>query len=118
MNIAFVLQVIWAFALVALLLLGMVYVGRAFQRSRIVGAAQFAQIPLLNDRQLVARWQQELPPTYVSDSQELPIDPLAAGLYLLTTTAWTLGERTVLRRRFVPLTGTRQRPAPGAGDGD
>ena len=37
MNIAFVLQVIWAFALVALLLVGMVYVGRAFQRGRIVG---------------------------------------------------------------------------------
>jgi YidC/Oxa1 family membrane protein insertase len=24
--------------------------------------------------------------------------PLAAGLYLVTTTAWTLGERTILRR--------------------
>jgi YidC/Oxa1 family membrane protein insertase len=24
--------------------------------------------------------------------------PLAAGLYLLTTTAWTLTERTILRR--------------------
>ncbi|MGH3122657.1 MAG: hypothetical protein ACRDND_16750, partial [Streptosporangiaceae bacterium] len=40
------------------------------------------------------------------------IVPLAAGLYLLTTTAWTLGERTVLRRRFISLTETRQRPAP------
>jgi YidC/Oxa1 family membrane protein insertase len=46
------------------------------------------------------------------------IVPLAAGLYLLTTTAWTLGERTVLRRRFISLTETRQRPAPEAGDGD
>lgn len=26
--------------------------------------------------------------------------PLAAGLYLLTTTAWTLAERTILRRRM------------------
>jgi alpha-2-macroglobulin len=56
------------------------------RRSRIVGAAQFAQIPLLNDRQLVARWRQELPPTYVSDSQELPIDPLPDGLYLVEAT--------------------------------
>lgn len=40
------------------------------------------------------------------------IVPLAAGLYLLTTTAWTLGERTVLRRRFISLTESRQRPAP------
>jgi YidC/Oxa1 family membrane protein insertase len=36
------------------------------------------------------------------------IVPLAAGLYLLITTAWTLGERTVLRRRFISLTETRQ----------
>ena len=56
------------------------------RRSRIVGVAQFAQIPLLNDRQLVARWRQELPPTYVSDSQELPIDPLSSGLYLIEAT--------------------------------
>jgi YidC/Oxa1 family membrane protein insertase len=33
------------------------------------------------------------------------IVPLAAGLYLLTTTAWTLAERTVLRRRFISATG-------------
>jgi flagellar biogenesis protein FliO len=38
MNIAFVLQVIWAFALIALLLVGMMYVGRAIQRGRVVGS--------------------------------------------------------------------------------
>jgi YidC/Oxa1 family membrane protein insertase len=38
------------------------------------------------------------------------IVPLAAGLYLLTTTAWTLSERTVLRRRFLAAAP----PAPGA----
>ena len=53
------------------------------------------------------------------------IVPLAAGLYLLTTTAWTLAERTVLRRRFLAgrPAGTRRtaagrraatsRPPPG-----
>jgi YidC/Oxa1 family membrane protein insertase len=46
------------------------------------------------------------------------IVPLAAGLYLLTTTAWTLGERTILRRRLISLTETRQRPAPEPGDSD
>ena len=51
----------------------------AAKRSRIVGVAQFAQVPLLNDKQLVARWRQEVPPTYVSDNQVLPIDPLPAG---------------------------------------
>jgi len=38
------------------------------------------------------------------------IVPLAAGLYLLTTTAWTLAERTLLRRRFPAAT-----PPPPAG---
>lgn len=38
MNIAFVLQIIWAFALVALLLVGFLYVARAIQRTRIVGS--------------------------------------------------------------------------------
>ena len=33
--------------------------------------------------------------------------PLAAGLYLLTTTAWTLAERTVLRRRFLAAVPAR-----------
>ena len=35
--------------------------------------------------------------------------PLAAGLYLLTTTAWTVAERAVLRRRMLP----QRRPDPG-----
>ena len=38
MNIAFVLQVIWAFALIALLLVGLMYVGRTIQRGRIVAS--------------------------------------------------------------------------------
>jgi len=39
MTIAFVLQVIWAFALIALLLLGLLYVARTVQRGRIVAGA-------------------------------------------------------------------------------
>jgi uncharacterized protein YfaS (alpha-2-macroglobulin family) len=69
---------------------------RLAKRSRVVGVAQFAQIPLLNDRQLVARWTQEMPPTYVSDSQDLPIDPLGAGLYLVEATDGRYKAFTVL----------------------
>jgi flagellar biogenesis protein FliO len=36
MDIAFVLKIIWAFALIGLLLVGMLYVARALQRSRAV----------------------------------------------------------------------------------
>lgn len=65
-------------------------------RSRIVGVAQFAQIPLLNDKQLVARWRQEVPLTFISDSQDLPIDPLPAGFYLIEATDGHYKAYTVL----------------------
>jgi YidC/Oxa1 family membrane protein insertase len=43
------------------------------------------------------------------------IVPLAAGLYLLTTTAWTLAERTVLRRVLAASAGTgNSEPPPPA----
>jgi uncharacterized protein YfaS (alpha-2-macroglobulin family) len=55
-------------------------------RSRIVSAVQFAQIPLLNDRQLVARWRQIVPATYISDSNDLAVKDLTSGLYLIEAT--------------------------------
>lgn len=39
MDIAFVLKVIWAFALVVMVLIGMMYVARAVQRGRVAGLA-------------------------------------------------------------------------------
>jgi len=66
------------------------------KRSRIVGVAEFAQIPILNDKQLVARWRQEVPPTFVSDNQILPIDPLPAGMYLVEVTDAHLKAYTIL----------------------
>jgi len=42
--------------------------------------------------------------------------PLAAGLYLLTTTAWTLGERVLLRRAVGDGRAAAE-PTPGAGSG-
>lgn len=66
------------------------------RRSHVVGVAQFALISLLNDRQLVARWRQEMPPTYVSDSQELPIEPLPSGIYLVEATDGNFKAYTLL----------------------
>ena len=60
--------------------------GKLGRRSQVVGAAQFAQIPLLNPSQLVARWRLETPPALVSDTQQLPIDGLGAGVYLIEAT--------------------------------
>jgi uncharacterized protein YfaS (alpha-2-macroglobulin family) len=56
------------------------------RKSRIVSAAEFAQIPLLNSNQLVARWRQQVPPTYISDANKLAVPRLDAGLYLLEAT--------------------------------
>jgi alpha-2-macroglobulin len=65
------------------------------KRSQVVGAAQFAQIPLLNPSQLVARWKLETPPALVSNTQQLPIDGLGAGVYLIEATDGTFKAYTV-----------------------
>jgi hypothetical protein len=69
--------------------------GKLGKRSQVVGAAQFAQIPLLNPSQLVARWKLETPPALVSDTQQLPIDGLGAGVYLIEATDGTYKAYTV-----------------------
>jgi hypothetical protein len=69
--------------------------GKLGKRSRVVGAAQFAQVPLLNESQLVARWKLETPPAVVSETQQLPIDGLKAGVYLIEATDGTYKAYTV-----------------------
>jgi uncharacterized protein YfaS (alpha-2-macroglobulin family) len=56
------------------------------RKSRIVRAEEFAQIPVLNDSQLVARWRQLVPATFLSDSNDLAVPKLSAGLYLVEAT--------------------------------
>lgn len=56
------------------------------RHSRIVQEAEFAQIPVLNQSQLVARWRQLVPATFISDQNELPVPKLSAGLYLVEAT--------------------------------
>lgn len=69
--------------------------GKLGKRSRVVGAAQFAQIPILNSSQLVARWRLVTPPALVSETQQLPIDGLSAGVYLIEATDGTYKAYTV-----------------------
>ena len=65
------------------------------KRSRVVGLSQFARIPLLNESQLVARWKLETPPVIVSETQQLPIDGLGEGVYLIEATDGTYKAYTV-----------------------
>ncbi len=69
--------------------------GKLGKRSRVVGAAQFAQIPILNESQLVARWRLETPPALVSETELLPIDGLESGVYLIEATDGTYKAYTV-----------------------
>ena len=66
------------------------------RRSTIVDAAQFAQIPLLNDTQLVARWRLRVPPNFVSDNQVLPMQSLDRGMYLVEATDGRLKAYTIV----------------------
>ena len=53
------------------------------------------RFPLLNASQLVARWKLETPPALVSETQQLPIDGLGAGVYLIEATDGTYKAYTV-----------------------
>jgi len=66
------------------------------RRSRIVSEAQFAQIPILNQSQLVSRWRQLVPATYISDTNDLAVPKLTAGLYLIEATDGRFKAYTLL----------------------
>ena len=66
------------------------------QRSSVTGAAAFLDVPVLNSQQLVARWRLTLPPTYVSESSDLPMDSLPAGAYVVEATDGHYRAYTVL----------------------
>jgi hypothetical protein len=69
--------------------------GKLGKRSTVVGASEFAQVPLLNESQLVARWKLVTPPSLVSETQVLPVDGLKAGVYLIEATDGTYKAYTV-----------------------
>jgi alpha-2-macroglobulin len=69
--------------------------GKLGKKSRVVGATQFARVPILNASQLVARWKLETPPALVSETQHLPIDGLGSGVYLIEATDGTYKAYTV-----------------------
>jgi alpha-2-macroglobulin len=60
--------------------------GSAIRHSRILSEAEFAQIPVLNQSQLVSRWRLQVPSTFISDTAKLVTPKLPAGLYLLEAT--------------------------------
>ena len=65
------------------------------KRSAVTGLSEFAQVPLLNQSQLVARWKLITPPTLVSETLRLPIENLKPGMYLIEATDGTYKAYTV-----------------------
>ncbi len=65
------------------------------KKTAVTGVSEFAQIPLLNESQLVARWKLITPPTLVSETQRLPIENLKQGVYLIEATDGTYKAYTI-----------------------
>ena len=69
--------------------------GRA-RKSEMGEAAVFAQVPVLNGKQLVARWHQQMPPHFFAETEEVPVNALAKGVYLVEATNGELRAYTIV----------------------
>ncbi len=65
-------------------------------KGKVGSATMFAQVPVLNSKQLVARWRQEVPPRFFSARQDVPVEPLDKGVYVVEVTDGNLRAYTVL----------------------
>jgi len=66
------------------------------RKNKEVEATVFAQTPILNSQQLVARWQQKMPPHYYAQTEEVPVSTLAKGVYLVEATDGQLRAYTIV----------------------
>jgi uncharacterized protein YfaS (alpha-2-macroglobulin family) len=66
------------------------------RKSSVTPATMFAQVPLLNANQLVARWRQDVPPKFFSEHQDVPIESLPNGVYVVEATDGNLRAYTLI----------------------
>jgi uncharacterized protein YfaS (alpha-2-macroglobulin family) len=66
------------------------------KKGKEVEATVFAQTPILNSQQLVARWQQKMPSHYYAQTEEVPVSALAKGVYLVEATNGQLRAYTIV----------------------
>jgi uncharacterized protein YfaS (alpha-2-macroglobulin family) len=66
------------------------------RKSHLGTAVMFAQVPLLNSKQLVARWRQEVPNRFFSERQDVPVGALEKGVYVAEATDGELRAYTVI----------------------
>lgn len=70
----------------------------------------FAQTPVLNSSQLVARWHQQMSPRFYNESETIPVKDLAKGVYLVEATDGALRAYTIV---IVSELGVITKSAPG-----
>src|SRR5437016_6309690 len=80
------------------------------RKSSVSPATMFAQVPLLNSSQLVARWRQDVPPRYFSERQDVPVEALDKGVYVVEATDGNLRAYTLI---VVTELAVVTRSAPG-----
>src|SRR5579864_2941635 len=56
------------------------------RKSNVSPATMFAQVPILNSKQLVARWRQDVPPKFFTEHQDVPVESLEKGVYVVEAT--------------------------------
>lgn len=66
------------------------------RKSNVSPATVFAQVPLLNSKQLVARWRQDVPPKFFTEHQDVPVEALEKGVYVVEATDGTLRAYTLI----------------------
>src|SRR5215472_12598020 len=66
------------------------------RKSNVTPATMFAQVPLLNPSQLVARWRQDVPPKFFSEHQDVPVESLGKGVYVVEATDGNLRAYTLI----------------------
>lgn len=77
---------------------------RAIVQRRVqLGLQTFAQVPLLNDRQIVASWREMLPRLADADSRRIPIDVTRPGIYLVEAVNGTQLAYTIVMVSDVAL---------------
>jgi alpha-2-macroglobulin len=70
----------------------------------------FAQVPLLNSSQLVLRWRQEVPSHFYYERENIPVNSLGKGVYLVEATNGELRAYTIV---IVSELGIITKLAPG-----
>jgi uncharacterized protein YfaS (alpha-2-macroglobulin family) len=66
------------------------------KKTTIINEAQFAQVPILNHKQLIGKWRQVVPRSYYSGQQALPMAMRDSGAYLVEATDGKLRAYTVV----------------------